>query len=305
MLILGHREVRDILKRKEPEVLQVVADAHRLHDAGIAHCSGSVSRGTARTGAGIVLDSPADGGPEAFVEASLILAKSAGASAGLAAGLLSTQPEPRGLALVGLGPVNLEVLRFVKARFHSLIELTLFDPDEERTIAFAREARKIVPGAGVQYADTPEEALAAHGLVSLATAADTPHLGLAAARPGTTVLHLSPRDLTVDAVLGARNIVDDADHACRGRTSLHLAELATGGREFVTATIGALLRDPDAVRPDPQRVTVYSPSGLPAFDLALARWVTDQAERWRIGVRIDDFLPATLTAPAVPVTTSV
>ncbi|MFD9336350.1 2,3-diaminopropionate biosynthesis protein SbnB [Streptomyces sp. NPDC060028] len=273
MLIIGHREVRDILKGKEPEILQVVADAHRLYGEGVAGPSGSVCEGTVRAGAGIVLGSPADGSPEVFVEASIILAKRAGASAGLAAGLLRTEPEPRGLALVGLGPDNLEVLRFVKARFHSLIELTVFDPDEERAIVFARDARKIVPGAAVHYAETPEEAMAAHKLVSLAATATTPHPGPLAARPGTTVLDW--------------------------------AEPAAGARDFRAVSIGALLCDPGAVRPDPDRVTVCSPSGPAALDLALARWVADQARRWRIGVRIDDFLPVTLTAPAVPVTTSV
>lgn len=116
---------------------------------------------------------------------------------------------------------------------------------------------------------------------------------------------MSLRDLTVDAILGDRNIVDDADHVCRERTSLHLAELATGDREFIAAPIGALLRDPDAARPDPQRVTVYSPFGLGVLDLALAGWVKSQAEQWGFGVKIDEFLPAAAPAAPVPVTASV
>ncbi|MFJ7156723.1 2,3-diaminopropionate biosynthesis protein SbnB [Streptomyces sp. NPDC101118] len=342
MLIIGHREVRDILKGKEPEILDLVADAYRLHDEGrtslphsvflrfpqddrnriiglpahiggaapaagmkwIASFPGNVALGKERATASIVLNSMADGSPEAFIEASLISAKRTGASAALAAGLLTTEAEPRGISLIGLGPINLEVLRFAKARLPELIEIALYDLDAERAVHFAREARKIVPGASVTYCETPQEALAAHKLVSLATTAGTPHLDLAAARPGTTVLHVSLRDLTVDAILGARNVVDDADHVCRERTSLHLAEQATGGRDFIEAPIGALLRDPARYAPDPERVTVYSPFGLGVLDLALARWVKDQAEQWVLGVQIDDFLPAALHRPE-PVTASV
>ncbi|MGW1108186.1 hypothetical protein [Streptomyces sp. NPDC002540] len=112
--------------------------------------------------------------------------------------------------------------------------------------------------------------MAAHRPVSLATTASTPPLDLAAARPGTTVLHVPLRDLTVDAVLGAQNIVDDADHVCRERTSLHLAEQNTDGRDFTDKPIGALLCDPGALRRDPDRVLVCSLLGPGVLDLALA-----------------------------------
>ncbi|MFD7498601.1 2,3-diaminopropionate biosynthesis protein SbnB [Streptomyces sp. NPDC059832] len=329
MLIIGHREVRDIFKRKEPEILSLVADAYRLHDEGrsalphsvflrfpgddrnriiglpahlggeqpvagmkwIASFPGNVERGQERASASIVLNSMRDGQPEAFLEASLISAKRTGASAALAAGLLGTEAEPQGMSLIGLGPINLEVLRFTKARLPSLIEVTLFDLDGERAHAFAAKARRIVPGLAVRYAATCQQAIAAHRLVSFATTAGTPHVDLTAATPGTTVLHVSLRDLSVPAVLGAQNVVDDTDHVCRERTSLHLTEQTIGGREFVDAEIGALLRDPESFRRDPQRVTVFSPFGLGVLDLALAQWVTQQARKFGIGTHVDDFLP--------------
>ncbi|MDH6626465.1 2,3-diaminopropionate biosynthesis protein SbnB [Streptomyces sp. LBL] len=329
MLIIGHGEVRGVLDGKEQEILALVADAYRLHDEGrtalphsvflrfpgddrnrviglpaylggdhqvagmkwIASFPGNLEQGKERASAGIVLNSMTDGRPEAFIEASLISARRTGASAALAAGLLGTEREPRGMSFIGLGPINLEVLRFSKARLPSLTDLCLYDLDPARVASFAEEARSIVPGVTVTTAAAPEEALSAHRLVSLATTASSPHLGLAATRPGTTVLHVSLRDLTVEAVLGAQNVVDDADHVCRERTSLHLAEQATGGREFVDAPIGALLRgSTDFVR-DPERVLVYSPFGLGVLDLALAHWVRRRAEETGTGTRIEGFLP--------------
>jgi ornithine cyclodeaminase len=329
VLIIGHREVRDILKGKEPEILSLIADAYRLHDQGrsalphsvflrfpdddrnriiglpghlggeqsvagmkwIASFPGNVARGKERASASIVLNSVRDGRPEAFLEASLISAKRTAASAALAAGLLTTESAPQGMSMIGVGPINLEVLRFTKARLPSLIEVTLYDLDAERAHAFAAKARRVVPGLAVHHAATPQEAIAAHRLVSFATTAGAPHVDLAAAVPGTTVLHVSLRDLTVQAVLGAQNVVDDTDHVCREHTSLHLAEQSTGGREFVDAEIGALLRDPESFPRDPQRVVVFSPFGLGILDLALAQWVKQQAQEFGIGTNVDGFLP--------------
>ncbi|GAA3375575.1 2,3-diaminopropionate biosynthesis protein SbnB [Streptomyces sannanensis] len=329
MLIVGHSEVRALLDGKEREILELIADAYRLHDEGrtalphsvflrfpedarnriiglpahlggddavagmkwIASFPGNVARGIERASASIILNSMADGRPEAFIEASLISARRTGASAALAAGLLAAEDEPRGISLIGLGPINLEVLRFTAARLSSLTTAVVYDLDRARAEAFAEDARATVPGLEVTVAADAEEALGAHALVSLATTAGTPHMDLSACRPDATVLHVSLRDLTVEAVLDAQNVVDDTDHVCRERTSLHLAEEQTGNREFVGAEIGALLRGTSGFRREPGRRVVFSPFGLGVLDLALARWVRDRAEAEATGVRIDGFLP--------------
>ncbi|GAA0340064.1 2,3-diaminopropionate biosynthesis protein SbnB [Streptomyces blastmyceticus] len=329
MLIIGHREVRDILDGQEHRIMSLVSEAYRLHDEGrtalphsvflrfpdaprdriiglpgyvggdepvagmkwIASFPGNVARGLERASAAIALNSTTDGRPEAWVEASLISAKRTAASAALAAGLLVTESEPRGIALLGCGPINREVLRFTKARLPSLTEVTVFDLDPERAAAFAAEAQAMLPDATVTVAERAEDALGAHALVALATTAGVPHMGLSACRPGATVLHVSLRDLTVESVLGAQNVVDDADHVCRESTSLHLAEQATGGRDFVDAHIGALLRGTSDFRRDPARVAVFSPFGLGVLDLALTRWVRDEARSRELGVLVEGFLP--------------
>ncbi|TWG06828.1 ornithine cyclodeaminase [Streptomyces brevispora] len=327
MLIVGHREVRNLLDGHDKEVLELVADAYRLHDEGrtalphsvflrfpeedrnriiglpaylggdhavagmkwIASFPGNVAYGTERASASIVLNSMADGRPEAFIEASVISARRTGASAALAAGLFTE--DPVGMGLVGLGPINLEVLRFCAARLPSLREALVYDLDRGRAEAFADLAGSVVPGVEVRVADDAAQALSAYGLVSLATTAGTPHMDLSGCREDATVLHVSLRDLTVEAVLGAQNIVDDTHHVCRERTSLHLAEQRTGGREFVDAEIGALLRGGSGFRREPGRRVVFSPFGLGVLDLALARWVRDRAGVEGVGVRVEGFLP--------------
>ncbi|WP_328718516.1 2,3-diaminopropionate biosynthesis protein SbnB [Streptomyces sp. NBC_00247] len=337
MLIVGHHEVTTLLDGHEKEVLELVAEAYRLHDEGrtslphsvflrfpgddrnrviglpaflggddavagmkwIASFPGNLARGAERASASIVLNSTDDGRPEAFMEASVISARRTGASAALAAGVLTEAAgggAPEGMGLLGLGPINLEVLRFCAARLPSLREAVVYDLDPGRAEEFRVRAGAVAPGVEVSVAADVSRALGTHRLVSLATTAGTPHMDLSAFRADATVLHVSLRDLTAQAVLGAQNVVDDTDHVCRERTSLHLAEQESGGREFVGAEIGALLRGTSGFRREAGRRVVFSPFGLGVLDLALARWVRDRAAREGLGVRVEGFLPGPVAA---------
>jgi hypothetical protein len=73
---------------------------------------------------------------------------------------------------------------------------------------------------------------------SFTTTASDPYLAdekLFAHSP--TVLHLSLRDICVNVILASQNIVDDVNHCLKANTSLHLAEMATGNRDFVSASL--------------------------------------------------------------------
>jgi ornithine cyclodeaminase len=89
------------------------------------------------------------------------------------------------------------------------------------------------------------------------------------------VLHISLRDLGTEVILRSVNVVDDADHVLRADTSVHLAEQATGGREFLHATVYDLLTGAFAAPPD--RPVVFSPFGLGVLDLAVGAFVHRRA----------------------------
>lgn len=337
MLILGRGDVEAVLHGREREIIDLVAAAYRSHDEGrtavphsvflrfpgddrnriiglpafvgggtpaagmkwIASFPDNVRDGRPRASATIVLNSLDNGYPEAVLEGSVISARRTAASAAVAARRLFDGGAATGVSLIGCGVINTEVLRFLPVAMPGLREATVFDLDRQRAHGFAADgAGDGRAGLSITVAPDIGTALGAHRLVSFATTAGRPHTDLRAARPGAVVLHLSLRDLTPEAILAAHNIVDDADHVCREQTSAHLTEQRSGGRAFVDASIGALLRGGTFAR-DPGRPIVFSPFGLGALDIALAGFVHTTAVQLGLGHRIDDFHPATAPAGAL------
>ncbi|MEU6078687.1 2,3-diaminopropionate biosynthesis protein SbnB [Micromonospora sp. NPDC047074] len=336
MLIIGHTGVRDVLDGDEARVIDIVRQAYLLHEQGrtsvphsvflrfpdnarnriiglpaylgadppaagmkwISSFPANIERGLDRASAAIVLNSLATGQPDAVIEGSVISARRTAAGAALAAQLLTADQQPDGLALIGCGLINQQVLRFLTVALAPPASLVLHDSDPRRAETFAGKASALLPGTTISVVGSAEEALAAHRLVSIATTASEPHLGLAACQPETVVLHLSLRDLHPEAILSARNVVDDPDHVCRERTSLHLAEQLTGGRDFIHATIGQLAGGAALPAADVPGPVVVSPFGLGVLDIALAQHVRDAAAQRGLGVRIDDFTPVPAAAVA-------
>ncbi|WP_447035938.1 hypothetical protein [Streptomyces sp. DSM 118878] len=104
------------------------------------------------------------------------------------------------------------------------------------------------------------------------------------------MLHISLRDLLPESLLDAHNIVDDADHAVRERTSLALAVQAAGHRDFIDPEIGRLLLDEGsggAFTPERGRTIVYGPFGLGVLDIALADAVLAAARTQGLGVEVE------------------
>lgn len=334
MLILGNEPVRSILDGREPAVIELVRRCYLAHARGdtslphsvflrfprekrnriiglpayvggeqriagmkwIASFPGNVSAGIARASAAIILNSMDTGVPVAVVEGSTISARRTAASATLAAATLGSA-EDRGVALIGCGVINFEVLRFLRSAMPGLAGVTLFDLNPERARAFMDRCARDFGDVKVTVADQLEEALGAHTLISFATTAATPHTGLEHCRPGSLVLHLSLRDIRPDALLDNVNVVDDVDHVCREATSVDLAARLAGHRDFIESSLGEILAGSGRYRRDPQRVTVFSPFGLGILDIALADFVRLEARSRGLGTHLDDFLPATDDRP--------
>jgi ornithine cyclodeaminase len=330
ILLLSGREVNELLAGQEAKILDAVRRAYVAHArnqtalpfstflrfpaddknrvialpayigdsfnvAGIKWISsfpGNIERHMNRASAVIILNSTQTGQPEAIIEGSIISAKRTGASAALAAQQIHEFDGETRLGLVGTGPINFEVLRFLLAAQPLVSNCVVFDVEETRTEQFAQKCAAEFPQLTVETAATVEELLRSCKLISLATNASRPHISdLSACSPGSTILHVSLRDLTPEIILACDNIVDDVEHVCRAQTSVHLAEQLKRERGFVRCTLGEILTGAAPSRRDAKEIAVFSPFGLGILDLAVSSLVCDLARERNAGTVVESFLP--------------
>jgi len=331
LLILDGRQVRTLLEGQERAVVELVREAYVTHARGdsslphstflnfpgmtreriialpaflggtfdvaglkwIASFPENTSRGMERASAVILLNSLETGRPQAMMEGAAISAWRTAASAALAAHTLTRDAAVTEASLVGCGLINLEIAGFLAEMEPQLGRLILYDIHPENARRQQERLRSRFPELETVVVGSLEEALAGAGVVSFATTAVEPYVAdLGMCRPGATILHVSLRDLTAECIAGCDNVVDDVDHVCRARTSLHLAEQARGSRDFIRCTLADVLRGDAPPRASADGITVFSPFGLGVLDLAVAQWTTRRAAELRVGTRLELFPPA-------------
>lgn len=341
ILILKGSEVNQLLGGLEEQVLQIVEAAYKVHGNGasslphslfltfpdeprnriialptylgeefdvaglkwVSSFPANIERGMDRASAVVILNSPRTGRPEAILEGSIISAKRTAASAALAARYLQRERPARRAGLIGCGLINFEILRFLLVACPGIESLIIFDLSAERAGKFREKCMQTFGSLSIEVAKDMSEVLSGAPLVSLATTAAKPHIqDLSACAPGSTLLHVSLRDLSPEAILSGDNVVDDVDHVLRAQTSVHLAEQQIGHRDFIRCTLADILDGRAPARRDAQSVAIFSPFGLGILDLALARLVRDRALQQNRGTIIDSFLPESMYETENPAT---
>jgi len=330
ILTLNGEDVRVLLEGREQEILAAIAAAYKAHGRGdsslphslflrfpsdersriialpaylgdgfgvagmkwISSFPANLEKGLDRASAVIILNSAQTGWPQVMMEGSLVSAKRTAASASLAALHLTSQ-EPRAVGIIGCGPINFEVTRFLRTVWPALATFYAFDVSAERAEQFKQKWRRLTEDVEVEVIPELSTVLRAAKVISIATSASTPHVSsISECAPGSTILHVSLRDLSPEVILASDNVVDDVAHVCRAQTSIHLAEQWTGSREFIRCTLAEILEGTATEKKDPQAVTVFSPFGLGVLDLALAQLVVELASEQKRGTLLENFLPA-------------
>jgi 2,3-diaminopropionate biosynthesis protein SbnB len=316
--------VSEILADSPKDVLRIVTDTYLAHEDGLsvnpdsyflrfpdkpnarvialpAYLGGSVDtigmkwiasfpdnvrQGLPRASATLLLNDYATGHPLACLEAAGISAARTAASAAVAAAELTGSGEPVRVSFIGAGVIARTILDYLNANGIRMADVLVHDLDSPSAGHLVEHAarRLSVPAAPGGL----EQALV-RDLVVFATTAATPYVpGDTAFRPGQVLLNISLRDLAPQTLLAGNNIVDDVEHCLKAQTSPHLTEQLTGNRDFVTGTLGALLRG--QVTLDPGKHTVFSPFGLGILDIAVGHHVLGEARRRGEVVEIPHFI---------------
>jgi ornithine cyclodeaminase len=136
--------------------------------------------------------------------------------------------------------------------------------------------------------DRLEDTISDASLILFTTTAPAPYLADEKLfKHSPTVLHLSLRDICVNVILASQNIVDDVDHCLKASTSLHLAEMARGNRDFVSGTLVDVMEK--KFKLDHDRPRIFSPFGLGVLDLAVGNFVLEAAKSSGAAIGVPDF----------------
>jgi N-[(2S)-2-amino-2-carboxyethyl]-L-glutamate dehydrogenase len=332
LLVLRGPDIRDVLTGKEVEIMAAVKEAYCQHSAGnsflphsvfvrfpgrekeriialpgylggndetagikwIASFPGNMKRGMSRASAITVLNSLSTGRPEALLEGSLISAARTAASAALAADVLHRTGDIDVLGMVGCGLISREIMKFISSLPRKIGEVLLYDVTPEHAARYGDHIGSYLRNVPIRISASAEEVLRRASVVAFATTAVKPTVAsISMCRPGTTILHISLRDLMPDAILHADNIVDDVEHVLRAETSVHLAEQKVGHHNFIRCTLADVLTGKQPPRLDPSAVVAFSPFGLGVLDLALAKLALKYARSRGSGIRVDEFFAGT------------
>jgi ornithine cyclodeaminase len=255
----------------------------------IASFPDNVQRGFPRASAVLVLNDAATGYPFALLESSIVSAARTAGSAVLAAEWLNGRArQTTTLGIVGTGLIARYVYRFLLETGWSIEHLRLADATPGEADKFLANVARRKAHRSVSVAPDVPTLLRESSLVLLTTTAGTPHItdpGLFAHRP--IVLHLSLRDLAPEILLASHNVVDDVEHVMKANTSPHLVEQQVGHRRFVNGTLADVMTGRCVV--DRSKPVIFSPFGLGILDLAVGKWIYDQAVAGDQDLRLDDF----------------
>src|SRR6185436_10251616 len=241
----------------------------------ISSFPGNTATNLARASAVQILNDASTGYPLACIEASLISATRTAASAALAAEHLSPYPFQGTLGVIGTGVIARTTLEWLLFRNWKFQKIRLFDVDRKESSQFSKWLRE-QHNLDAEIQDGLDDAVIHSSLILFTTTTLEPYLAdekLLAHSP--TILHLSLRDICVNVILASQNIVDDVDHCLKANTSLHLTEMASGNRDFISGTLVDVLEK--KIELDHERPRIFSPFGLGVLDVAVGDFVLEAA----------------------------
>jgi 2,3-diaminopropionate biosynthesis protein SbnB len=325
--IINGKTVADVIRTQRADCLDVVRNAYLAHDRGqsvnpdsyflrfpekpdcriialpayigdgfhvaglkwIASYPGNVQRGFPRASAVLVLNNYDTGYPFAVLESSILSAARTAASAALAAYWLNGQSrQAPSLGIVGTGFIARHVYDFLLDTGWAIGDVRLYDTSPGDSEKFKNTVCRPACHRAVTVVPDVAELVRRSDLIVFTTIASAPHVtDPALFEHNPLVLHVSLRDLAPEILLASQNVVDDAEHVMKANTSPHLTEQQTGNRDFVTGTLADIMLERTVV--NRSRPIIFSPFGMGILDVAVGKWVYDQAVAQGLDLRLSDF----------------
>ncbi|MFE9452186.1 2,3-diaminopropionate biosynthesis protein SbnB [Streptomyces sp. NPDC006739] len=325
--VISGEQVQRALSGREKQIVELVEATYRLHGSGDSvnppsyflrfpdrptariialpasiggsvHVDGlkwissfpdNVRDGLPRASAVLILNDPETGYPFACLESSIISATRTAASAALAADWLSrTRTRPTRVGFFGTGLIARYIHTFLAGTGWAFDTIGVHDVSADSAAGFSGYLRQAGTPARVTVHDSAEDLVRSSDLVVFATVAGRPHVADPAwFSHNPLVLHVSLRDLAPEVLLASANFVDDVEHCLKADTSPHLVEQLTGDRGFLNGTLDDVMTGRAA--PPADRPVIFSPFGLGVLDLAVGKYVYDEATRAGDLRLIDDF----------------
>jgi N-[(2S)-2-amino-2-carboxyethyl]-L-glutamate dehydrogenase len=330
--IINGKTVFDVVRAHRCECIQIVRDAYLAHAEGqsvnpdsyflrfpdkpdcriialpaylgnsfdvaglkwIASFPANAQRGFPRASAVLVLNNCETGYPFAILESSIISAARTAASAVLAAHWLNGQSSrAHTLGIVGTGFIARYVYEFLIDTGWTIGDVRLYDRSPQESEKFRNTTCRVERHRTVTIVPDAASLVRTCDLIVFATVASTPYIADASLFDhNPLVLHISLRDLAPEILLASQNVVDDVEHVMKANTSPHLAEQKAGNRSFVTGTLADIMTGRRLV--DRSRPIIFSPFGMGILDLAVGKWVYDQAVAGGRDLRLSDFFYETV-----------
>jgi len=325
--VISGAQVQRALDGREKQIVELVEATYRLHGAGdsinppsyflrfadrptariialpasiggpvgvdglkwISSFPANVTAGLPRASAVLILNDHDTGYPFACLESSIISATRTAASAALAADWLTrTRPRPTRIGFFGTGLIARYIHTFLAGTGWTFDTIGVHDVSADSAAGFCGYLQQAGATRQVVVHDSAEKLIRSSDLVVFATIAGEPHVTSPAwFTHHPLVLHVSLRDLAPEILLASANIVDDVEHCLKADTSPHLAEQLTGNRGFLDGTLNDVMTGRITLRTD--QPLIFSPFGLGVLDLAVGKYVYDEATRSGDLRLIDDF----------------
>lgn len=246
------------------------------------------SKNLPRASAILILNDGETGFPFACLESSLISAARTAASAVLAAEYMRKHDKTNiKLGIIGTGFLAETIYRFFLGNNWDISEIRIFDLNEVATKRFIShtEHKHQVKIKAYQNVD---EVISNSNMVVLTTTALEPYIhNFSLFTHNPIVLNISLRDLAPEILINSHNVVDDAKHVMSANTSPYLTMQQFGHTQFINGTIAGLIQKEYAL--DQTKPTIFSPMGMGVLDIALGKYIYDQAIIKDCVINIHDF----------------